>query len=391
MYNLILHDVIDAIHMPKTKSGNKYILTVIDCFTRYTALYAIKDLSAQTAAKTLMNHMYVYGIPEKVVSDNSTEYDAEFKEMLVILQAENYRIHAYSHQENGLVERANKEVIRHARNIAYEMRKADSWDEEILKIQAIMNEKKSEATGLTPNQIIFAGQVDLNAGRLYPQPTEKQLSSMSKYMKTQIEFQDKLMNMAEEQQHKTNAAHLANSEDTEIQHHTGEYIVVRHENGQAPTKLSVRWHGPYRITEVTKRPQGTVYTCYSPKDGKIADYHASVVQAHPCQTDLEAVRSSVLDDDKNYIIENILEHKIVTVNNKPMLNLRIKWHGYKEPEWTGLNISLKRNLAVIEYLEANSLESFKLPKGKSTENSEELNTNAKTKRVTFSSSVPDPQ
>ena len=52
-------------------------------------------------------------------------------------------------------------------------------------------------------------------------------------------------------------------------------------------------HGPYRITEITKRPQGTVYTCYSPKDGNFADYHASIVQAHPCETDLEAVKSAV--------------------------------------------------------------------------------------------------
>ena len=64
--------------------------------------------------------------------------------------------------------------MRHARNIAYETRNADTWDEEILKIQAIMNDKKSEATGLSPNQIVFVGQINLQEGRLYPQPTEKQ-------------------------------------------------------------------------------------------------------------------------------------------------------------------------------------------------------------------------
>ncbi len=93
------------------------------------------------------------------------------------------------------------------------------------------------------------------------------------------------------------------NEDMEILHHTGESIVVRHENGKAPNKLSVRWHGPYRIIEITKRPQGTVYTCYSPKEGKIADYHASIVQAHPCELDMDAVKSAVLDDDRNFIIE----------------------------------------------------------------------------------------
>jgi hypothetical protein len=381
-YGIMKCIAIDAIHMPTAKSGNKYILTVIDTFTRYTALYAIKELTAQTAAKTMINHMYVYGIPDKITSDNSTQFDAEFTEMLKILQTEKYRIHAYSHQENGIVERANKEVIRHARNIAYEMRKADTWDEDIIKIQGIMNEKKSEATGLTPNQIIFAGQIDLHAGRLFPNPTVKQQKSMSKFMKNQLEIQDQMMKIAEENQEKANAMHLQDNDDMEIPHHTGQYIVVLHENGQAPNKLASRWHGPYRILEVTKRPQGTVYTCYSPKTGKIADFHASIVQAHPCETDLEAVRSSVLDDNNTFIIEKIIQHELVQTRSKPVLNLQIKWHGYAEPEWTAMNISLKRNEAVQEYLKAKGLDRFGL-------HQQPDKSEPPKKRVRFSSSVPE--
>ena len=286
-----------------------------------------------------------------------------------------------------MVERANKEVVRHMRNIAYELRKADSWNEEIPRIQAIMNEKVSEATGLTPNQIIFGGRINLHEGRLYPQPTTKQRQTMSQYMKQQIEIQDKLMQIAEDQQLQINANRLQSNEDMEIPHHTGEYIVVRHENGKAPNKLSVRWHGPYRIIEITKRPQGTVYTCYSPKDGKVADYHASIVQAHPCENDMEAVKSAILDDDKTYIIEKILNHEIVEINKRKALNLTIKWHGYKEPEVTGMNASLQRNEAVQEYLKEKGLQSYGLKLKRSHTDNEEIT--QKTKRVRFSSSVPD--
>ena len=345
---------VDAIHMPnKTKNGNKYILTVIDAFTRYVALYAVKDLSAQTAAKNLINHFCVYGIPEKITTDNSTEFDEVFSETLEILKIEKYRTHAYSHQENSIVERANKEVVRHIRNIVYELRKNDSWDDELLKVQAMMNEKTSEATGLSPNQIIFAGQIDLHAGRLYPQPTIKQHQSMSSYMKKQIEFQDNLMKLAEKEIMENDKNHLENNVDLEIKYDIGDYIVVRHESGEAPNKLSVRWHGPYRITEVENRPQGTIYTTYSPKDGKIAYYHASFVKQHPCRDDLEAVKSAVLDDDKE-----VLDHEIITNNNKQTLNLKIKWFGYKEPEMTGLNISLKRNKIIKNYLKDKNLEKF---------------------------------
>jgi hypothetical protein len=372
---------IDAIYMPTTKNGNKFILCVIDAFTRYVALYPIKNLTAEIAAKTMINHFCVYGIPEKITSDNSTQFDGEFKEMLSILETENYRTHPYSHQENGIVERANKEVIRHARNIAYELKETKAWDDHILKVQAIMNEKVSEATGLSPNQIVFAGQIDLFAGRLFPQPSDIQRQSMSKYMKSQMEFQELMMKEAGIQQHKTNADHLASNDDKEQKFQIGQYIVVRHENGQAPNKLSVRWHGPYRILEVENRPQGTVYTTYSPKDGKIADYHASFVQWHSCNDDNTAVRSLILDDNEAHIIEEVISHEIINVNGKDKLNLNIRWFGFKETSLTGMNASLRKNEKVNDYLKANNLQKF--GHKDITEDIE-----PKRKRVRFSASVP---
>ncbi len=71
-YGVMKCIAVNAIHMPENKRGFKYILilTVIDCFTRYTVLYATNDLTAQPAAKTMMNHIYVYGVQNKMVSDN---------------------------------------------------------------------------------------------------------------------------------------------------------------------------------------------------------------------------------------------------------------------------------------------------------------------------------
>ena len=379
-YGIMKCIALDAIHMPKTKAGNKYIVTVIDTFTRYTALYAIKDLTAQTAAKLLMNHMCVYGVPVKITSDNSTEFEKEFREAVEILATENYKTHAYSHQENGLVERANKEVIRHTRNLTYELRKSETWDEELLKVQAIMNEKVSESTGLTPNQILFAGQINLHEGRIFPQPSLKQRKHMSKYMKQQLDFQDELMKLAIEKQDHTDAVHMANSDDNEIRHQIGEYLVVRHESGKAPHKLAVRWHGPYRITTITNRPQGTVYTVYCPASGNFYDFHASIVQSHPCTNDTEATRCKALDDLNIFIIEEIAEHRIAP-DGKSM-DLKVKWSGTKELEWTGMNMSLKKNRIVQAYMKK-----YDLTVKFGIKPSEDVNDEPPKKRVRFSEIV----
>jgi len=251
-----------------------------------------------------------------------------------------------------------------------------------MKVQAIMNEKVSEATGLSPNQIVFAGQVNVNEGRLFPQPTPKQRKHMSKYMQQQLDYQEELIKLAEAQQEKTDLHHLAKGDGMEYRTlNVGDYLVVRHEDGKAPTKLSVRWHGPYRVTEVTKRPQGVVYTCYCPTTGRFYDYHASFVQSHPCTSDMEATLSRVLDSNDLFVPERVVTHRIDSTGKS--LDLEIKWYGYKDPEWSSLNIDLKKNETIQAYLEQQGLTQFGL-KDKLTTNDGETSPK---KRVRFSSCV----
>ena len=219
-----------------------------------------------------------------------------------------------------------------------------------MKVQAILNSRVSEATGLSPIQILYAGQIDLHEGRLFPQPTAKQRKAMSQYMANQLKFQEDLMERAVKHQESINDVHLSHKKEDSVPLEVGTYVSVRHESGEPPTKLAARWHGPYRILSVVSRPQGRIYECYSPATGKIMDFHETFVQAHPCRDDVECARSNTLDDYKLFLVEKVLEHKITERPGRTVaLDLRIKWVREKEPEWTGINISLKRNFLVQEY------------------------------------------
>ena len=165
-YGVFENIAIDALSLQETKSGYKHLLTIIDTATRYTVLKPLKDMTAKEAAQAMIEYMCVYGIPHKIQSDNSTQFYKEFEEMVEILRAENYKIQPYSHEENGMVERANKEIRRHLRALTYENKTRSEWDKEYLKVQAILNERASEATGLRLNEIVFVGKVNLYEGRL---------------------------------------------------------------------------------------------------------------------------------------------------------------------------------------------------------------------------------
>ena len=65
---------------------------------------------------------------------------------------------AHSKEENAIVERANKEVMRHLRALVYEVAKQrDEWPYLVPLAQRIVNSEVSSSTGVSPNDLKFGG------------------------------------------------------------------------------------------------------------------------------------------------------------------------------------------------------------------------------------------
>ncbi|CAF0944485.1 unnamed protein product [Brachionus calyciflorus] len=64
------------------KNGFKYILAVIDHFTKWIVLYAIKNIDAKTTAKFLFEFICKFGIPTAFFSDQGKNYQAILLEEL---------------------------------------------------------------------------------------------------------------------------------------------------------------------------------------------------------------------------------------------------------------------------------------------------------------------
>ena len=62
---------------------------------------------------------------------------------------------AYSKEENGIVERSNKEVLRHMRAICHDRGLISSWSLIVPLIQRIMNTFEHSSTGYTPAELVF--------------------------------------------------------------------------------------------------------------------------------------------------------------------------------------------------------------------------------------------
>jgi len=75
----------------------------------------------------------------------------------------------YSKEENGIVERANQEVLRHLRALLFDARVHDKWSfEQLPLVQRIMNTVEKTTTGVSPAELILSHSITLSAHIMAP-------------------------------------------------------------------------------------------------------------------------------------------------------------------------------------------------------------------------------
>ena len=106
----------------------------------------------------------------------------------------------YSHEENGIVERVNKEVMRHLRNILFNVKVLEKWDEYLPHAERIINSTKHSETGHPPAELLFGKAVDLNRHVTYvPEivdgdyATPESKEEWAAWMKQKVEQQEVLL------------------------------------------------------------------------------------------------------------------------------------------------------------------------------------------------------
>ena len=150
---------------PVDDFGNEYVIVIRDTFTRAIGLYAARDTSASAAAKAIMQFVGWFGCPSEILTDGGSQYDNNvISELCQLLGVENNQTLRYSKEQNAIVERANKEVLRHLRNMLYDRRIVNKWSDCLPLVQRIMMNESIEHLGDSPAQMAFGNMINLDRG-----------------------------------------------------------------------------------------------------------------------------------------------------------------------------------------------------------------------------------
>jgi hypothetical protein len=334
-----------------------YILVVIDCFTRFVELYPLVSTGAEEAARQLAIHCGRYGTPLQIQSDGGSQFVNEVVHALSdLLGTQQITTVAYSKQENAIVERSNKEVMRHLRAYLFDNKVLEGWVDYLPACQRIINSTPHSSIGVSPAQLLFGNAVTLDRN-LYNLPSDVPSGSstsasttMRAWIDKTMAVQSRLISIAQKLQAEKDEDHLKSlSSGEEVSSYkVGSYVLVKYPDSgmgnKPPTKLHTPWRGPFKVVNA----QGSTYTVQNLISQQCMTLHVSMLKEFvydPQHTDPQNV---ALADKQHFIVEKVLEHY---GNPKRLRSLffKVKWVGFERTTRESYNL-LRDNEVLHDYL-----------------------------------------
>ena len=234
--------------LPRTTSGNRYILVICDYATRYPEAVPVKAVDAEHIAEELVRIFARVGIPEEMLTDQGSNFTSQLlSEIYQLLHVHPIRTSPYHPQTDGLVERFNKTLKAMLRKVAAEDEL--NWDKWLPYLLFAYQEVPQDSTGFSPFELLYGravrGPLDILKGS-WKEP-KKCSDNVVSYV---LAVQQKLASMSDlvrdnlsEAQRRQKVWYDLNARQREFK--PGDLVLVL-----LPTSagsLTAQWQGPYPV------------------------------------------------------------------------------------------------------------------------------------------------
>lgn len=244
---------------PATARQKRFLLVVVDYFTRWVELFPLKSTTSTDIANILMNEVFSrYGLPKHIVSDNGPQLISnllkDFCDTLNIKQ----NLTANYHPQSNMTERVNR-TLKPLIAI-YAQRHYNSWDTEIQKLAFAIRTAVNETTGETPAFMMFGrdprGPLDLLVGETIESPNSIEVNheTIQDYKKRLIYNLRSAFTAVREHAEieKIRQKRKYDQRTSQRQYHEGDLVWVeipRAQIGENPMggKLRPQYEGPCRL------------------------------------------------------------------------------------------------------------------------------------------------
>ena len=239
--------------LPETKQGNKLILLLVDHFSGWVEAIAVPDKSAETTAREIYHKLICrFGLPKKILSDQSTSFKNELMtELMKYLTIEQSLSSAYRPQTNGIVERFNRTLT--AMLAKYCKNRQDTWDILLPSLIFSYNSSVNATTSMSPFSVIYGREPKL----LEIDDEEENFASPVDYVNQLHSNLKDIYSIVREQTIKNND-HMKTYDkrkrkkklETKDLISKKVYVLFPQAPTETNPKFYSKWRGPFKVTNV---------------------------------------------------------------------------------------------------------------------------------------------
>lgn len=144
--------------LPKSKTGNQFLLTVMCVSTRFPEAIPLRRITAQIVVKALLRFFSTFGLPKVVQTDQGTNFKSRvFAQALKTLGIEHITSSSYHPESQGALERFHQTLKSMLRKHCYSSQR--DWDESVPLVLFACREATQESLGFSPGELVFGREM----------------------------------------------------------------------------------------------------------------------------------------------------------------------------------------------------------------------------------------
>lgn len=274
----------------RTKRGNTYILVVVDAFTKYVSITAVRNTKSITTIRVLRNYFSYFGTPNRLITDQGTSFTSgAFKSFIKTTGIKHILNAVATPRANGQVERYNRTILA-ALGAMNHNKSNGVWDEHLPEIQLGINTTIHSTTRKTPTELLFGRTVTNPSQSIFNEIISDTSSTTQSSLS---DIRSEASNLIKEQQMKDKEA-FDKHRKKGVEFKEGDLVrVIRAAAGieGQSKKLEPKCRGPYRIKKVLPNERYVVEDTPITRKGKHYEAVVAVDKIFPWLSITQSVSS----------------------------------------------------------------------------------------------------
>lgn len=261
---------IDLTDMFSGANGYRYVLTVIDHYSRFVKFYPLRNKTTDVVSQNFKKYLNDFGVPKCVILDNGSEFTSQqFRDLCHSHNINTGYTTPYHPEGNSISERMHRTM----KTLLNVMCKGHpfQWPKYLGETQRVLNCAIHATTGEQPHYIFFSRrtnrQVLSELPELDDEVDDTDLEQAHEIIqKTHAEMAKKYLHVANRNREKNNSVD------------TNSLVWVKSETQVPGTsrKLNIKWLGPYKVVQSVRN--GATYVLKNVFDDTVIERAANKIK-----------------------------------------------------------------------------------------------------------------